>query len=175
MNFNFTDTLKQAVIKLTDKQSSLDTTVGNNQDLFTQLVNKMERGKVAFSASIVSRTEMLPIGSTVVFDDVLFQEGNGYNSKDGVFTCPETGVYMFSVVIDNGQNGEVVAAQLLVDSAWKSYVVSEERNEHQEDQASNLVIFNVYEGQRVWVETFCYTNVVIREHFSTFSGVLLYN
>ena len=162
-----------------EKQSSLDIKAGKNQDSLNRLLRKMERGKVAFSACLGSTTEELPIGSTVVFDLVIYQEGNGYNPKDGVFTCPETGVYMFSIVIDNGnlQNmtEQAATAMLQVDFVMKAVVISEEHHQGQDDQSSNLVILKVKQGQKVWVEIVSNNDVIIWHSFSTFSGALLYN
>ena len=162
-----------------DKQSSLDIKAGKNQDSLDQLLSKMERRKVAFSACLNSTTEKLPIESTVVFDWVIYQEGNGYNPKDGVFTCPETGMYMFSVVIANGnlQNEikKAVTVKLQVDFVSMALVASEDHDEYKDDQSSNLVILKVNKGQRVWVETYWTSDVIIWHSFSTFSGALLYN
>ena len=164
---------------LMHQQSSLSARVGNNEDSLTQLADKMEKRKVAFSAKLGSETEPLPVGSTVVFDSVIYQDGNGYNPGNGVFTCPETGVYMFSVVIDNNNpadsTGKEITVKLKVDSVWKALVVSEKFHSTQDDQNSNLVILKINQGQRVWVETYSKSGVRIWQSFSTFSGALLYN
>lgn len=140
------------------------------------LASKPNRQKVAFSAEL-SRSRELAIGSTIVFDQIIYQDGSGYNSADGVFTCPETGVYMFSIVLHcwhEGDGVKTLAAKLMVDSEGKSIIVSESQPHSHNDQASNLVILSVNQGQKVWVQTF-HTNARVHELFSTFSGALLYN
>ena len=142
------------------------------------LESKLARQKVAFSAGLNQSTSELAIGSTIVFDEIVYQDGNGYNSTDGIFTCPETGVYMFSVVLHcwHGKEGvKSLAARLMVASKEKSCVVSESRHSQHNDQASNLVILSVKQGQRVWVEIFDIPAARVFRTFSTFSGALLYN
>ncbi|VDI20290.1 Hypothetical predicted protein [Mytilus galloprovincialis] len=38
-------------------------------------------------------------GRRIVFEKTMTNDGNGYNSHTGVFTCPKTGIYVFIWVI----------------------------------------------------------------------------
>ena len=39
----------------------------------------------------------LGAGQTVIYDEVLANEGNGYDDRMEVFTCPVVGTYIFAV------------------------------------------------------------------------------
>ena len=146
---------------------------------YNDLLAKLERQKVAFSAYLGETTPELPEGSTIVFDKVIYQIGGGYDPKDGVFTCPETGVYLFNVVVDiANKKPKRLKASLYIDGQWKALVYSETHQESETndmDQASNMVILSLYKGQRVWIETYGCGAVKVDRNFSTFSGALLYN
>ncbi|XP_078323245.1 uncharacterized protein LOC144622444 [Crassostrea virginica] len=51
---------------------------------------------VAFSAGIPSYDDDW-VGSTLVFPDVIYSEGKGYDSNTGVFTAPTEGTYLFYI------------------------------------------------------------------------------
>ena len=52
---------------------------------------------MAFSA-YVDATTSLSISQKTVFDKILINEHQAYDQSTGVFTCPLSGVYMFSFV-----------------------------------------------------------------------------
>ena len=155
----------------------------NNDNLITnssnnKLLAKLERQEVAFSAYLGEITPELPAGSTIVFDEVVYQTGGGYNPQDGVFTCPESGVYFFNFAIKvsslSTTQPQTLTAGLYVDGHRKATIVSESQHNAHDDQASNLVILYVLKGQTVLVKTFKYNNVKSFPVVSTFSGALLY-
>lgn len=51
---------------------------------------------VAFSAYLGHTIDNLVDDSTIKFDQVVTNVGNGYNPKTGVFTCPISGTYVFT-------------------------------------------------------------------------------
>ena len=52
---------------------------------------------VGFSVYVKAKHLTLGNGQTVVYDGILTNEGNGYDDRTGVFTCPVAGTYMFVV------------------------------------------------------------------------------
>ena len=50
--------------------------------------------RIGFYATLSSRNNYGK-KQTVIFDNVLTNDGNGYDDRTGVFTCPVTGTYMF--------------------------------------------------------------------------------
>uniref|UniRef100_A0A8W8IFQ9 C1q domain-containing protein n=1 Tax=Magallana gigas TaxID=29159 RepID=A0A8W8IFQ9_MAGGI len=53
--------------------------------------------KVSFSVGLKSNSLTLGAGQTVKYDTVLTYDGNRYDDRTGVFTCPVAGTYMFDV------------------------------------------------------------------------------
>ena len=54
---------------------------------------------VAFSAYLDHDEDGLGPKETLIFNQILLHEGNGYNNYTGVFTVPITGVYSFTFFI----------------------------------------------------------------------------
>ncbi|XP_022345971.2 complement C1q-like protein 2 isoform X2 [Crassostrea virginica] len=52
---------------------------------------------VGFSVNVKATHLTLGKGQTVVYDGIMTNEGNGYDDRTGVFTCPVAGTYMFVV------------------------------------------------------------------------------
>ena len=60
----------------------------------------MEHGnaeRVSFSVNVKAKELQLGASQTVIYDEVLENDGNGYDDRTGVFTCPVAGTYMFIV------------------------------------------------------------------------------
>ena len=53
---------------------------------------------MAFSAYVDENTEPSGSENAYVFDKVLTNEGQAYDESTGVFTCPFSGIYVFTVV-----------------------------------------------------------------------------
>jgi hypothetical protein len=56
------------------------------------------------------------LNTTMVFNSVLHNIGNAYNSSTGVFTAPVAGVYLFSVML-LGNSASVTEAQIHVNGS----------------------------------------------------------
>eukprot|EP00105_Crassostrea_gigas_P028212 XP_011449799.2 PREDICTED: uncharacterized protein LOC105343956 [Crassostrea gigas] len=52
---------------------------------------------VGFSVYVKAEDLTLGGGQTLIYDGVLTNDGNGYDDRTGVFTCPLAGTYMFAV------------------------------------------------------------------------------
>nr|XP_022292210.1 uncharacterized protein LOC111103316 isoform X4 [Crassostrea virginica] len=131
---------------------------------------------VAFSAGISTNDDNWT-GSTLVFPDVIYSEGKGYDSNTGVFTAPTEGTYLFYISIQSAFqkyshfdvvfNGSTKVQSL----AW--YDSGSTIRIHQ--TGTNLVILYLTVGDRVWVKRAggvgYYSN---DKHVCTFSGIRLY-
>ena len=158
---------------LTEKQIAQEAIIQANKASVAQLSNPP---KVHFFAMVYPNNLKLSTGSKVVFNKVISQYGGGYNNADGVFTVPVTGVYLISVVLAN-QNPTTttwITGLLKVDSKTKANILSENYHADQIDQSSNIAILKLWKGQKVWVEIYQRSNVVVRKHLSTFAAVLLH-
>ena len=57
----------------------------------------MRTKSVSFSVRVRAKELSLGAGQTVIYDEVLTNEGNGYDDRTGVITCPLAGPYIFVV------------------------------------------------------------------------------
>ena len=125
--------------------------------------------KVAFLAIMEASASVSSV-STILFDTVITNVGNGYNADDGMFTTPYDGIYQFSATMMTGQNGEI----------WSYFILNGKRiafiyahgTEGRHDQGANTVILQLNKGDRVCVVN-RYTSTIWGDGYSTFSGNLL--
>lgn len=64
----------------------------------TNSVSSFTGNPMAFHANLGSSLNIQDIykEDTVVYDDVITNVGNGYDSETGIFTCRKAGLYSFS-------------------------------------------------------------------------------
>ena len=131
---------------------------------------------VAFSAGISSYDDNWT-GSTLVFPDVIYSEGKGYDSNTGVFTAPTEGTYLFYISIQSAYQ-KYIYLDIVLNGSYKvrsiaHYGSGSTININQ--TGTNLVILYLTVGDSVWVKrgggTGYYSNSY---HVCTFSGVRLY-
>lgn len=123
----------------------------------------------AFSA-YATETVTYSLNLTVLFDEVLFDDGDFYNPQTGTYVCPQSGYYlfMFYVVSDSGERmqlmmeGEAYTATLHARSA---------------DQASNMMLFRCRIGNQVYVRNSA-SSARVQGHptfpYTSFSGIMLF-
>ena len=125
--------------------------------------------KVAFLA-IMEASPSVSLGSTILFDTVRTNVGSGYNVDDGIFTTPYDGIYQFSASMLTGQNGEIWAYFSLNGKRIASIYAHGTETRH--DQGANIVILQLYKGDRVCVVNH-QASTIWGNGYSTFSGNLL--
>lgn len=107
---------------------------------------------VAFYAYIDYQGAFLTLSShtTLVFDSIKINDGNGYNISDGIFTARRTGVYAFhwSVTIYNDSWASV---ELVVNETPIGCVAAETQVVKKWGRGSGLVITNINNGDRVFL------------------------
>ena len=54
---------------------------------------------MAFTAFLDHTLRNLQKDRTIVFNQVISNEGDGYDQRVGIFTCPKTGLYLVSFFI----------------------------------------------------------------------------
>ncbi|KAL3831526.1 hypothetical protein ACJMK2_023267 [Sinanodonta woodiana] len=120
---------------------------------------------VAFTATLLSHTTYVS-EQTVVFDHIIVNEGNCYDSSTGRFKAPERGLYSFSVTVLTG--GPSVHLFIMKDKEEIGRVYSG-------DGTGSVMVVTVMEkGQVVYVkESPGYSETVYGYHWSTFTGLLL--
>ena len=115
-------------------------------------------------------------GDTIVFNQVLSNIGNGYNSTTGIFTAPKRGSYLFNVqacVPPYGEGSFIIAVrqQSFVETVLNILKYSDTSHHN---TVSNSVPVHLARGQEVWVEAWA-TGKLYHDSScgSQFSGVLV--
>jgi len=134
------------------------------------------RYQVSFMATglIDSSPSDMPIRK-LLFEDVLHNDGNGYNADTGVFTAPLAGLYSFSASYEaEAAGGDNSVAAIFVDgeAAIEGHIPF-----HLASSKKNLSIQGPVElkrGQEVTFRHFSSREVVFSKAFAHFSGFLVY-
>ncbi|KAL3856500.1 hypothetical protein ACJMK2_011251 [Sinanodonta woodiana] len=140
--------------------------IKNRKDNKRQLngnVNQLiPSGRVAFSTYLSKPLDELGRQHTIIFDQVEYNEGNGYDKTLGVFICPISGAYFFIASILGFPNDNI-HTELVVDGSNTAGIDSDSNGGSEYPQGTNMSILRCTVGQRVWVR--------IMEHF----GVRVYS
>ncbi|XP_045206985.2 uncharacterized protein LOC123559250 [Mercenaria mercenaria] len=136
-------------------------------------------GNVAFSAYLTNTNSHTVIGQAIKFDQVLLNNGSGYNAYTGAFTAPVTGVYLFSFHFDTRK---LTFIRLVVNGVNQVDAVANPHTNAQSRQSQsmggNTAIVHVKHGQAVLVEAYEIPDAETASsdtfRLCTFSGVLLY-
>ncbi|XP_033741444.1 uncharacterized protein LOC117328156 [Pecten maximus] len=104
--------------------------------------------KKAFSAQTSHHENSLVTHQTVLFPHVILNEGSAYDNLTGVFTCPEAGIYHFSVTIMVFRNDEI-ETELVVNGNQVMFNYAGGNQRH--NQGTNAVLLHLDIGDRVWV------------------------
>lgn len=135
--------------------------------------NKRATGNnVAFSVYLSQSISPLAAGQPIKCDALLLNDGNGYNKFTGVFTVPQTGVYLLTFQVGSFKLTHV---KLVIDGI---NIADATTHGGEEEMAGNTVIVTATQGQSVWLEEYSNSDgqalgsSVFR--LTTMSGVRLY-
>lgn len=107
---------------------------------------------VAFHAFMSQPDASTDLGQTMVFDTVLTNAGSSYNQRDGVFTAPTAGVYVFHWVTYSQHQGDVIT-ELVINSVSRGCSRSDSHTLDEHHASSGLVVLHVSQGDLVSVRT----------------------
>ena len=130
--------------------------------------------EVAFTAELTHVLTDVPVHSIIKFDHLIHWTGTTYDVSTGVFTCPTSGLYLFSVFIEANTAGTEAQVHLIKEGGAYMSAVSEGSVDSEDDTGGNVCLISVNKGERVWVETYGNDKQSIWHTFTTFSGVLIY-
>eukprot|EP00105_Crassostrea_gigas_P027104 XP_011448322.1 PREDICTED: complement C1q-like protein 3 [Crassostrea gigas] len=164
------DSLKSLIYDNTKATVTFDSTAF--KELIKLSSSELPRSlrKVSFSVNINSSSLTLGARQTVKYDAVLTNDGNGYDDRTGVFTCPVAGIYMF--VVDSLSNpgiwlnlkvNKITVGRLHASPSLKVDLI----------QISRTVIVKLKPGDHVKVENVQNGGVIYFYMYSGFSGTLL--
>jgi hypothetical protein len=129
---------------------------------------------VAFTAKLTHELNDVPIHTTIIFDYLVHYTGSTYDVSTGVFTCPTSGLYLFSVFIESHTVNTEATVTLKMEGTPYMSVVSERSDDGEDDTGGNVCLLTVNKGERVWVETYQNDKQSFWLGFTTFSGVLIH-
>ena len=117
----------------------------------------------------------------MIYRIAIINPGQHYNTSTGEYTCPVTGIYLFTYSvygsrIKDGYAHSTVSASLYREGTWiRLGYFSNENSEDISITLSHSDIVQCSEGDRVWVQS-SHNNNQIYGHFvyNIFSGLLLY-
>ncbi|VDH94637.1 Hypothetical predicted protein [Mytilus galloprovincialis] len=129
---------------------------------------------IAFYAFMSKKITNPGVGRRLVFDVVKTNQGSGYNSHTGVFTCPKTGIYVFVWVIRLGSGYHSFDLMINNTVFGTTYL----HNHSTDGNVSGTVVAHVSKGDSVYVRmhsTYKGTGVVHSDVYgrTAFSGWLL--
>eukprot|EP00105_Crassostrea_gigas_P000207 XP_011411936.1 PREDICTED: complement C1q-like protein 3 [Crassostrea gigas] len=128
--------------------------------------------RISFSVYVKSNVLTLGSGQTVKYDTILTNDGNGYDDRTGVFTCPVAGTYMF--VVDSLSKPGIWLFLKVNNNAVGKLHVSVAHKDKPFVQISRTVIVRLKSGDHVRVENYSNNGIIHDGHYSGFTGVRLY-
>lgn len=108
---------------------------------------------VAFSAGATVR--FYNAKETVMFQNILYAVGGGYDRRTGVFTVPKNGLYIiFCNIMDYSQLGNFWA-KMMINGLTKAGVMAYYGSSHVDAYytGSNLIVQQLQVNDRVWIQT----------------------
>ncbi|XP_062597139.1 uncharacterized protein LOC134258598 [Saccostrea cucullata] len=138
--------------------------IANLNDTIIHLKNSLI-SNVAFTAGTYG--SMYTDGETVKFPKIIFQVGGGYNPTTGVFTAPKAGLYLiFSTNV--AVNNKIFWTKIMINGSEKAGVMAwailPQSNVYQ--SGSNLVIYQLQMGDRVWMQVYIAGTLYPETYFS---------
>ena len=132
---------------------------------------------VAFHAKTLPHQGHLQINQSFLFHDVTQNVGNAYDSNTGIFTCPISGLYLFSMTILSNPN-RIVETELVLDgrSIMRVYSASDGSAYN---SGTNTVIQSLKQGDKIWARIVNsssqdHNNIIVYgSKWSTLSGFLI--
>ena len=105
--------------------------------------------KVYFSAYL-TQSKTFSGGNVVKFDDVEPKKGSGYSPSTGVFTCPQSGVYLVTwFFINSGKQSSTATQWLQLEVNEKVYSYAGLNLDEQYNQAFRSHLVRLEKGNRL--------------------------
>ncbi|KAK3597963.1 hypothetical protein CHS0354_042313 [Potamilus streckersoni] len=120
-----------------------------------------------FSTTPVSITP----GRSIQFDRVDYNEGNAYDTRTGIFTCPVSGTYFFFTNIISMYHTGSILTEIVFEDQEKGRTHANKVDN--QAQGSTAALLHCNAGQRVWIQV-VYGYQSWGEMFSSFTGVLMW-
>ncbi|XP_062610296.1 multimerin-2-like [Saccostrea cucullata] len=130
---------------------------------------------VAFTAGVgASDNWAFSPGQTIIFPQVIYQVGSGYNPSTGIFTAPKAGLYLiFCTTV--AFHDEIFWIKILINGSVKAGVMAyhPSSNTYVYPSASNLVVHQLQAGDRVWTQVYQGSQLYSNYPDTTFSVIMV--
>ena len=140
------------------------------------IINSAAEG-VAFSAYLDHVIQHMGSGHTIKCNQIILNDGNHYSSFTGIFTVPQTGVYLLTFNFSAEHANDWTQVRLKVNNRETVDAAAQVTGSLQRVSAGNTAIIKLNQGEYVWLESQVDDSEVMKgSHYrwTTFSGVLLY-
>ncbi|WAR16445.1 CAPR2-like protein [Mya arenaria] len=171
------DNLKNAVDDFAQDSKLLSSTLTQNVSeaigYLHTLEEKVRTPTIAFEAKALKDLSLTAF-KPLVFTEAVFNHGNGYDVKSGVFTCPLNGTYLFTSHLCTAHN-RAVHYSLFVDDIVHTSGYVHGSITHHCTSFNAIAILSV--ASKVWIQTGDNGGTFYQESqnwLNTFSGVLLH-
>lgn len=137
--------------------------------------NPVER-PVAFHA-LLEGNELphLGVDQTIKYDNITLNLGNGYDPRQGVFTAPKAGLYIFSASLSSAANEHSTFWAELTKEDLSLARLNLYGSPGTADQSSVTAITHLKQGEQVWVRVIEGNDVSAwGDKYSYFTGMLLH-
>jgi hypothetical protein len=132
---------------------------------------------VGFSATMTTHNENLNLQDTVKFQNLLTNDGNGYDHISGIFRAPVTGLYFFNVVIMS-HAAEDMETEIVKNGYGIAQTYSGDSTTWNTGTQSTVLFLDI--GDQVWIRILSSVPSVNNGNirifgagFSSFSGLLI--
>lgn len=134
-----------------------------------------KKNRIGFSARFKPfNSKSFSKGVVVKFDHVISNQGNGYNTTTGKFTCMTPGLYLFHLtVVSDTDWGYAFIVKNMIEINQALSTLEGERKKRRYESGSTSVILTLRFGDEVWIKSGGHTETTNFEWHSIFSGVLI--
>ncbi len=155
-------------------EADLATVEDRVQDVENRVTNIEERDvTVGFSATLSSNTDM-ELDETLIFDNVLTNYGNAYNSSTGSFIAPMHGLYEFSLFYMKTTSSDQINLFLLQNGSSRCGGVANDSGGFETSSCSAFLELNVGDIVAVHCGNAGPVTIYGNKQYSGFNGHLVY-
>ena len=127
--------------------------------------------RIGFLATSSSNKENVPKHTVVIFDKVLNNDGNAYNPRNGIFTAPVDGLYLFSwTVATNAHKNFVTFLEYNGQDVGRNHAGSDGT---WNSSASQTLVLHMKKNHKVLLKTYYKGDYIHGGGWSTFTGALI--